>query len=72
MARYQAVETHPQWRRHGLAATLVYEASLWADRHGARSLVVVAARGGPAAGVYRSLGFSERERQVSLLRPAES
>ena len=33
---------------------------------GVRTLVIVAEPGGPADGLYRSLGFTDRERQVEL------
>jgi len=69
-ARYQTVETHPRWRGQGLAGTLVYEAGIWADHNGARSIVIVAEPAGAAIRVYRSLGFSAREQQVALLRAA--
>ena len=67
LARYHAVETHPEHRRRGLAGTLVHVAAEHAIAHaGVRTLVIVAEPGGPADGLYRSLGFSERERQVEL------
>lgn len=67
LARYQAVETHPEHRRRGLAGTLVHAAAEYAIAHaGARTLVIVAEPDGPAERLYRSLGFSERERQVEL------
>ena len=66
-ARYQTVETHPEFRRRGLAGALVEAAG----RHGlgelgASRLVIVADPHGPAIGLYRSLGFRDAEHQVQL------
>jgi len=66
-ARYQTVETHPEYRRRGLAGALV----AMAGRHGITqlgvpTLVIVADPNGPAIDLYRSLGFREVERQVQL------
>lgn len=67
LARYQAVETHPEHRRRGLAGTLVHAAGEHAIAHaGASTLVIVAEPDGPADGLYRSLGFADAERQVEL------
>lgn len=70
VARFQTVETLPHARRQGLAGSLVHAAGRHAvdDRHVHR-LVIVADPDGPAIGLYRSLGFTEVERQVQLLRP---
>ncbi|TYB47973.1 GNAT family N-acetyltransferase [Actinomadura chibensis] len=66
VARYQRVETHPEFRRRGLASSLVHHAGTDAMARGARTLVIVAEPRGPAIGVYRSLGFVESERQVKV------
>jgi ribosomal protein S18 acetylase RimI-like enzyme len=67
--RYQSVETHPEYRRRGLAGRLLYESSLYArDRLGIGQLVIVADPDYHAIGLYRSLGFSVIERQVQLAR----
>lgn len=69
VARYQAVDTHPDFERQGLAGTLVYEAGRHAlEQLGARELVIVADPGYVAIRVYRSVGFADRERQVELSR----
>jgi ribosomal protein S18 acetylase RimI-like enzyme len=69
VARFQDVETHPDSRRQGLAGTLIYHAASHAVRTlDARSLVIVADPGEDAIRLYRSLGFAEREQQVSLER----
>jgi ribosomal protein S18 acetylase RimI-like enzyme len=67
LARYQAVETHPEHRRQGLAGALIHAAGLRALAHmAAHTLVIVADPAGPAIGLYRSLGFVEAESQVEL------
>jgi GNAT superfamily N-acetyltransferase len=69
IARYQNVETHPAWRRKGLAGTLVWRAARYAiDQLGARTLVIVADPGGSAIRVYRSVGFAEAEAQIAFER----
>jgi GNAT superfamily N-acetyltransferase len=70
MARYQNVETHPAWRRKGLAGTLVWHAGRWAlDHLGARTLVIVADPAAGAIRVYRSVGFANAETQIGFQRP---
>jgi ribosomal protein S18 acetylase RimI-like enzyme len=69
LARYQAVETHPDYRRRGFAASLVYQAALHAFTHyGIETLVIVADHGSAAARLYHSLGFDQLEEQVGLER----
>jgi ribosomal protein S18 acetylase RimI-like enzyme len=69
LGRYQHVETHPDFRRCGIAGTLVYEASRHAiaayDLH---ALVIVAEQDSPAARLYGSLGFQQTEVQLGLER----
>ncbi len=68
-ARYQSVETHPGYRRRGLAAALVIGAAEYARSElGAQRLVMVADSDGPAIGLYRRLGFRSVEFQVQLQR----
>lgn len=68
-ARYQAVDTHPDHRRRGLAGTLVHHAGAegltWP---GVRTLVIMADPQDDAIRVYRSVGFDGTETQVQLLR----
>ena len=72
VARYQAVETHPDFRRRGLATALLHAAGLHATGQlDAHTLVIVADTGSDALRLYRSLGFAGAERQVQLLRPPE-
>jgi ribosomal protein S18 acetylase RimI-like enzyme len=67
VARYQNVETHPDFRRRGIAGTLVHEASRQAiDKYGLETLVIVAEEGSNAARLYQSLGFRQTEMQVGL------
>jgi GNAT superfamily N-acetyltransferase len=70
VARYQNVETDPDWRRHGLAGTLVWQAGLWAFTHlAARTLVIVADPAAGAIRIYRSVGFRDAETQIAFQRP---
>ncbi|HSR87184.1 MAG TPA: GNAT family N-acetyltransferase [Streptosporangiaceae bacterium] len=68
IARYQNVETHPDWRRKGLAGTLVWRAG----RHGlsgtANTLVMAADPDYVAIRVYRSVGFIDAETQIGFER----
>jgi ribosomal protein S18 acetylase RimI-like enzyme len=67
VARYQDVVTHPAARRQGLAGTLVCHAATYARSHlNARTLVMAADPAGPAIGIYRSLGFTGDETQLTL------
>jgi ribosomal protein S18 acetylase RimI-like enzyme len=69
LVRYQDVQTHPDFRRRGLARALVATAGRYGlDELGARTLVIVADPGYHAIGLYRSLGFADTGTQVELLR----
>jgi ribosomal protein S18 acetylase RimI-like enzyme len=71
LARYQNVETHPAARRRGLAGTLVWHAAtkLTGD---SRTLVMVADPKDAAIRIYRSVGFTVTETQLSFTRqPAQ-
>jgi GNAT superfamily N-acetyltransferase len=69
VARFQAVDTHPDHRRRGFAGTLVHHAGAegltWP---GVRTLVILADPGDDAIRVYRSVGFDGTETQLQLLR----
>lgn len=70
-ARFQVVETHPEFRRRGLASSVVHQAGRWGLRErGARTLVIVADPEYHAIRMYRGLGFTDTERQVQLYAPA--
>jgi GNAT superfamily N-acetyltransferase len=68
LARYQSVETHPGARRRGLAGTLVWHASVTALTGDTSTLVMVADPGDDAISVYRSVGFTVTEPQLSFIR----
>ena len=69
IARFQAVDTHPEHRNRGLAGTLVHHASQYALREmAARTLVIVADPAEPAIRIYRSVGFRDAETQVQIQR----
>ncbi|WP_261663475.1 GNAT family N-acetyltransferase [Deinococcus sp. Marseille-Q6407] len=71
-ARYQSVETHPDWRSQGLAGGLVHAAGEWARQQlGAQTLVIVADPEYHAQALYQSLGFSVREDAWGLVRPPD-
>lgn len=62
LARYQDVETHPDFRRRGLAGALVGMAGeMVVDRFGVQTLVMVADPDDEAIRLYRALGFTESE-----------
>ncbi len=65
--RFQAVETHPDFRRRGVASNLVFRAGELAMRDfGIQILVIVADAGSPPERLYRSLGFALQEHQFGL------
>lgn len=68
LARYQSVETHPAARRRGLAGTLVWHASATALTGDACTLVMVTDPEDVAIRVYRSVGFTVTEPQLSFIR----
>jgi len=67
LARYQTVQTHPDFRRQGIAGTLVYSAGRQSmENYGLHTLVIVADQASNAARLYESLGFKITEKQVGL------
>ena len=69
VARYQNVETQPEFRRRGLATTLLRTAGPYAlNELRARTLVIVADPAGVAICLYRSVGFLDAEVQVQLIK----
>ncbi len=67
LARYQGVETHPEFRGRGLAGTLVHRVAAYGfDEMGVRTLVMVADPEYLAIRIYRSVGFHGTETQTQL------
>jgi len=65
--RFQNVGTHPDYRRKGVCATLVYEVSKSALlNHKLKHLVMVADENYHAGGIYESVGYKASERLVGL------
>ncbi|WP_111720446.1 GNAT family N-acetyltransferase [Homoserinimonas sp. OAct 916] len=73
VARYQSVDTHPDYRRRGLGATVVHAAGTYAlNTLGARTLVIVADPESGADRVYRSVGFTATETETLLEKTDDS
>jgi GNAT superfamily N-acetyltransferase len=67
LGRYQSVQTHPDYRRRGIAGRLVYESAKYAFTHfGIDTLVIMTEAESPAERLYKSLGFQPVEHQVGL------
>ena len=67
LGRFQSVGTHPDFRRQGIAASLVYQSSLLAiQEFKLHTLVIVAEQDSSPARIYQSLGFKMTEKQVGL------
>jgi RimJ/RimL family protein N-acetyltransferase len=67
LARFQEVETHPDYRRRGIGGTMVYAAARYALAHfDIQTLVIVADRDSAPARLYASIGFETTEQQVGL------
>jgi ribosomal protein S18 acetylase RimI-like enzyme len=65
LARFQSVETHPDYRRRGLAGTLAHHAGRYGfGELGAETLVIVADPNDAAIRIYRNIGFSDSEMQL--------
>lgn len=67
LGRFQSVDTHPEFRRQGLAGTLLYHVS----QHGftvmgAKDLVILADDHYFAKDIYASVGFNTTERGVAV------
>ncbi len=58
LARYQSVETHPYYRRRGIARSLVVAAAEWSrTERNTERFVIAAEPDSVAEKIYRSLGF---------------
>ena len=67
LGRFQSVQTHPDFRRRGIAGTLICAAGRQAmAKYDLNTLVIVAEAASSPAGLYESLGFQVTERQVGL------
>jgi ribosomal protein S18 acetylase RimI-like enzyme len=67
LARFQSVETHPDFRGRGLAGTLAHRVGRYAlDELEARQLVMAADPDYLAIRIYRSIGFADTEWQTQL------
>ena len=67
VGRFQSVETHPDYRRQGIAGTMIVEASQQAmAKYGLHTLVIAADQDSDPARLYSSLGFDLAEKQVGL------
>ncbi|MEO5833917.1 MAG: GNAT family N-acetyltransferase [Nakamurella sp.] len=69
LARFQSVETDPDFRRRGLAGALVFYVSRFGfDELGVRTLVMVADPDYVAIDLYRAVGFVDTESQCQAER----
>ena len=69
LARFQSVETDPDHRRRGLAASLLHHVSCYGlDELGASTLVIVADPTYFAIDLYRAVGFAATETQRQIER----
>lgn len=68
LARYRSVDTHPDFRRRGLASLLVAAGRYALSELGAHTLVIVAEPGYHAIDIYRRLGFADAQDQVQAER----
>jgi ribosomal protein S18 acetylase RimI-like enzyme len=69
LGRFQNVETHPDFRRRGLAAGLLeLAARLASERFGVRRMVIVADPDYVAIDLYKRMGFIAAEQQVQWER----
>jgi GNAT superfamily N-acetyltransferase len=67
VGRFQSVETHPGFRRRGIAGTLIFRAGRQAmAEYGLHTLVIVAEQASSPARLYETLGFQPLEKQVGL------
>ena len=67
LGRFQSVDTHPNFRRRGLAGTLVYHASLkgFSDL-AAKTLVMCADPDYVAVKIYEAVGFKITEQEMAI------
>lgn len=64
VGRFQAVETHPNYRRKGVCSSLLHKVVKHAiDSVGAKDLVICTENNSEASRIYEALGFEHREFQ---------
>jgi ribosomal protein S18 acetylase RimI-like enzyme len=67
LARYQAVDTHPDYRRRGICSTMVHQVAEYGiQQMGARQLVMVADENYFAKDIYASVGFKRTEKRLGI------
>ncbi|QQE13369.1 GNAT family N-acetyltransferase [Planctomycetota bacterium] len=67
LARFQSVDTHPDYRRQKICTTLIHHVCQFALKHHPRKLLIIEAdEDYHAIDIYRSLGFSQTERVASF------
>ena len=72
LARYQSVQTHPDFRRQGIASALVHQAALYAfEHHNVETIVIVAEEDSPAQRLYLGAGFNFVEYQLGVWKADE-
>jgi len=69
--RYQAVETHPEHRRRGLASHLLGLAAQWSAARGCTEWVIVTEATNDAGRVYRRAGFEPDIASVAAYKKPE-
>jgi putative acetyltransferase len=69
LGRFQSVETHPDWRRRGVCASLISTVARHAlGELGKQRLLLSAEINGPALELYKRLGFRETGQTHSVLK----
>ena len=69
VGRYQAVGTHPEFRKKGICGNLIFESAKFGfEKLGAVTLVMVADPEYHAAKVYESVGFAPTEKAIGMYR----
>jgi GNAT superfamily N-acetyltransferase len=72
IARFQKVETHPDFRRQGLCGTLVHHVARYGlEKMNADTLVMVADPEYHAARIYESVGFTASEKQFGFQKSGD-
>jgi len=73
LGRFQHVETHPAYRKRGIAGSMVHQISEWGfTKRNAETLVLIADPQGPAVKLYKSLGYALQEIGYALEKPDHS